>query len=149
MAKPLDEDLRVRVVDAVKGGMSRHAAGARFGVSASSAIRWAKLEEETGSARHRPMGGDHHSKLLEHRDFLLALVAAEPDLTLTEIRARLKRRKVTVGHATVWRFFAKEKISFKKNAARRRAGSSGRRAGPAGPTREAARASCRQAGLRR
>lgn len=138
MAKPLDEDLRVRVVGAVKGGMSRHAAAARFGVSASSAIRWTKLEEETGSVRHQPMGGDRHSKLLDHRDFLLDLVAGEPDLTLTEIRARLAQHQVIVGHATVWRFFAKEKISFKKNAARRRAGSPGRRAGPAGPTRKAA-----------
>jgi transposase len=123
MAKPLDEDLRVRVVGAVKGGMSRRAAAARFGVSVSSAIRWTKLEEETGSVRHKPMGGDHQSKLLDHRDFLLNLVADEPDLTLTEIRARLAQHRVMVGHATVWRFFAKEKISFKKNAARRRAGS--------------------------
>lgn len=138
MAKPLDEDLRVRVVDAVKGGMSRHAAAARFGVSASSAIRWAKLEEETGSVRHKPMGGDRQSKLLDHRDFLLDLVAGEPDLTLTEIRARLAQHKVIVGHATVWRFFAKEKISFKKNAARRRAGSPGRRPGTADAARKAA-----------
>lgn len=138
MAKPLDEDLRVRVVGAVRRGMSRHGAAARFGVSVSSAIRWAKLEAETGSVKPRPMGGDRHSKLLEHRDFLLDLVRAEPDLTLTEIRGRLAKHKVKVGHATVWRFFAREKISFKKNAARRRAGSSGRRAGTPGLAREAA-----------
>jgi transposase len=138
MAKPLDEDLRVRVVGAVKDGMSRRAAAARFGVSASSAIRWTKLAAETGSIRHRPMGGDRHSKLLEHRDFLLDLVRSEPDLTLTEIRGRLAKRQITVGHATVWRFFAREKISFKKNAARRRAGSSGRRTGTPGLAREAA-----------
>lgn len=138
MAKPLDEDLRVRVVGAVREGMSRHGAAARFGVSISSAIRWAKLEEETGSVRHRPMGGDRHSKLLAHRDFLLDLVRGEPDLTLTEIRGRLRKHGVKVGHATVWRFFASEKISFKKNVARRRAGSPGRRASPAGPARKAA-----------
>ena len=138
MAKPLDEDLRVRVVGAVREGMSRHGAAARFGVSISSAIRWCRLEEETGSVSPKPMGGDRHSKLLEHRDFLLALVKAEPDLTITEIRGRLAQRSVIVGHATVWRFLAKEKISFKKNTARRRAGSAGRRAGAAGATRKAA-----------
>ena len=89
MTKPLDEDLRVRVVGAVREGMSPHASAARFGVSISSAIRWAKLAEETGSVKAKPMGGDRHSKLLEHRDFLLDLVRAEPDLTLTEIRGRL------------------------------------------------------------
>ena len=114
MTKPLDEDLRVRVVGAVREGMSRHASAARFGVSISSAIRWAKLAEETGSVKAKPMGGDRHSKLLEHRDFLLDLVRAEPDLTLTEIRGRLAQRRIIVGHARVWRFFAREKISFKK-----------------------------------
>jgi transposase len=94
--------------------MSRHASAARFGVSISSAIRWAKLAEETGSVKAKPMGGDRHSKLLEHRDFLLDLMRAEPDLTLTEIRSRLAQRRIIVGHARVWRFFAREKISFKK-----------------------------------
>jgi transposase len=122
MPKPLADDLRVRVVEAVKGGMTRRAAARRFGISPSSSVRWVKLEKETGAVSHKPMGGERRSKLAAHRDFLLALVAAEPDLTLTEIRARLAKRRVKVGHATVWRFFAKEKISFKKNAARRRAG---------------------------
>jgi len=138
MAKPLDMDLRVRVVGGVREGLSRHASAARFGVSVSSAIRWSKLEEETGSVEPKPMGGDRHSKLLDHRDFLLALAKAEPDLTITEIRGRLAKRGIVVGHATVWRFFAKEKISFKKNTARGRAGSAGRRTGPAGTARKAA-----------
>ena len=138
MAKPLDKDLRVRVVGAVREGVSRHASAARFGVSVASAVRWCQLEDETGSVEPKPIGGDRHSKLLDHRDFLLALVKAEPDLTITEIRGRLAKRGIVVGHATVWRFFAKEKIIFKKNTARRRAGPAGRRTGPAGAAREAA-----------
>ena len=35
MAKPLSEDLRVRVVRAVEDGMSRRAAAERFGISAA------------------------------------------------------------------------------------------------------------------
>jgi transposase len=138
MAKPLDKDLRVRVVGAVREGISRHAAAARFGVSAASAVRWCQLEKETGSVEPKPMGGARPSKLLAHREFLLALVKAEPDLTITEVRGRLAKRGVSVGHATVWRFFKREKISFKKNAARRRAGSAGRRAGPPSAARKAA-----------
>ena len=40
MAKPLSEDIRVRIIRAVEvEGMSRRAAAKRFDVSASSAIR--------------------------------------------------------------------------------------------------------------
>jgi len=73
-----------------------------------------QAEEETGSVKAKPMGGDRHSQPLEHRDFLLDLMRAEPDLTLTEIRGRLAQRRIIVGHARVWRFFAREKINFKK-----------------------------------
>ncbi|MGK2923033.1 MAG: helix-turn-helix domain-containing protein, partial [Methyloceanibacter sp.] len=40
MAKALSTDLRRRVVDATAQGMSCRQAAERFGVSASSAIRW-------------------------------------------------------------------------------------------------------------
>jgi transposase len=41
--------------------------------------------------------------------------------TLEEIRAALASRSIHVGHGTVWRFFAAEGVSFKKNRARQRA----------------------------
>ncbi|MFA5970589.1 MAG: helix-turn-helix domain-containing protein, partial [Sphingomonas sp.] len=51
MAKPYSMDLRERVVAAVvEEGMSRHAAAKRFGVAASSAIKWVQRVRETGSA---------------------------------------------------------------------------------------------------
>jgi len=50
----------------------------------------------------------------------LARIAAAPDLTLEEIRAELAARGRHVGYGTVWRFFAAEGISFKKNRARQR-----------------------------
>lgn len=137
MGKPLCDDLRIRVVAAVKEGLSRRVAAKRFGVSISSAIRWVALEKETGVVSHRPMGGDRNAKLVKHRQFLLDLVATEPDLTLQEIRQRLARRKIRVGYGSVWRFFAKEAISFKKNFARQRARSSRCRASPQGLARAA------------
>jgi transposase len=48
--------------------------------------------------------------------------AAAPDLPLHDIRRELAARNVRVGYGTIWRFFAKEKITFKKNRVRRRAG---------------------------
>src|SRR3954468_14884009 len=90
-------------VAAIKDGLSRRAAAKRFGVSVSSAIRWVALEKETGAVSHRPMGGDRNAKLGKHREFLLDLIKAEPDLTLQEIRQRLARRKIKVGYGSVWR----------------------------------------------
>jgi hypothetical protein len=45
MPKPLSLDLRSRVLAAVDGGLSCCQAAERFGVSASSAIRWVALKE--------------------------------------------------------------------------------------------------------
>ena len=54
--------------------------------------------------------------------FLLAKVEETPDITLAELQALLKERDLSVGTGTVWRFFDRHGISFKKNRARRRAG---------------------------
>ncbi len=48
MPKPLSFDLRSRVLAAVEAGLSCRQAGERFGVSASSAIRWAALRRSEG-----------------------------------------------------------------------------------------------------
>jgi transposase len=67
------------------------------------------------------MGGDHSSRLRDERDWLLHRIEEAPDLTLEELRAELAGRGKLVGYGTVWRFFAAEGISFKKNRARQRA----------------------------
>ncbi len=63
MPKPLSFDLRSRVLAAVDAGLSCRQAAERFGVSASSAIRWAGLRRSGGDARPKPQGGDR----LSHR----------------------------------------------------------------------------------
>jgi len=69
------------------------------------------------------MGGDHRSRLTEHRDAVLILVAHQPDLTLAEIRAELvTKHGVRVGLTTLWRFFTRHKITVNKKPACRRAG---------------------------
>jgi transposase len=127
MARAYSMDLRERVVAAVGGGLSARGAAGVFGVSVSSAIRWAQRMRTEGSPAARPTGGDRRSRLTEHAVWLLALIAQQPDLTLDEIRQRLHSEKeVAVGIGTVWRFFAARRISFKKNAARQRTGARGR-----------------------
>lgn len=122
MSKPYSLDLRKRVVAAVGGGLSRRQAAMLFDVGVSTVIRWARRARETGSAAARPMGGDRRSLLVgEPRVWLLERVAAEPDLTLEELRDELAERGIAVGYGTVWRFFEREAITFKKKRARGRA----------------------------
>jgi transposase len=122
MARPYSEDLRVRAVEAVEGGMSRHQAADLFSVGVSSVIRWCLLKEASGSVKAKAMGGKVKPKLLAHRTWLLERIAAEPSLTLEELRAELRERDVSVAHSTLWKFLDREGVSFKKNGARRRAG---------------------------
>ena len=121
MARAYSRDLRERVVRAVEGGLSRRRAASRFGVGIATAIKWVAVWRTEGRLVAKPMGGDHNSRLKGERDWLLERIALVPDLTLEEIRAELAARGKPVGYGTVWRFFAAEGISFKKNRARQRA----------------------------
>jgi transposase len=128
-------DLRGRVVAAVAAGASRRGSAERFGVSASSAIRWVELAEQTGDVKPRPRGGKSRSPLEPHAAWLLALNAREPDLTLAEIRWRvLAALGLKTGASSIFRFFARHGITFKKNPARSRARSA--RRGPRARTVE-------------
>ena len=130
--RPYSDDLRERVVTAVAGGCSRRAAAARFAVSASSAIRWVELHEETGSVSRRPRGRKSRSPLEPHASWLLELVEREPDLTLAEIVERLFQDVgVRTTDSSVDRFFKRHNVSFKKNSARSRAGATRRGGGAA------------------
>jgi transposase len=121
MPKPYSQDLRDRVVRVVEAGASCHEAAAAFEVSPSSAIRWVARWRQTGSAAAKPMGGKR-SPLDAHKQWLLALIAAEADLTLEEIRGRLRQRGIKVSASSVWRFCDRHEITFKKKPARRRTG---------------------------
>jgi transposase len=118
MARAYAQDLRERVVRAVEGGMSRRQAASVFDVGIATVIAWVRVWHESGRLAAKAMGGDRNSRLKEERAWLLERVAACPDLTLEEIRAELAARGKAVGYGTVWRFFAAEDISFKKNRAR-------------------------------
>ncbi len=114
MPRPYSQDLRVRMVGAVDAGMSARAAARVFGVSASTAVEWVQRWRRTGSVAAKRMGGYRRSPLDAHADLLLGLVAERPDLTVEEIRAELRGRGIHAGHGSVWRFFARHGISFKK-----------------------------------
>lgn len=93
MTAPLSKDLRTRLIAAVEGGQSRRAAAKRFGIAASTAIKWMERWRREGHAQPRPMGGDRHSHCIEaHASEILALVDETPDITLAEIVAHCQCR---------------------------------------------------------
>ena len=122
MTRPLSNDLRDRVIDAVESGMSRRTAAERFGVAVSTAIKWVRHWRETGSRCPRPQGGDKRSHRIEaHREAILALVEESLDITLADIAGHLERcHGLRVAQSTVWRFLDRHAVTFKKNRARRR-----------------------------
>lgn len=116
MSKALSVDLRDRVVAAIEGGMSCRQAAVRFGVSASSAIRWRSLARRQGDVRPGPLGGDRRSSRIEaHSALILGLVEAKDDITLAELKSSLAERGVSAGMGTLWRFFDRHKITLKKS----------------------------------
>ncbi|MCP4242805.1 MAG: IS630 family transposase [bacterium] len=118
MAKALSVDLRRRVVDAIVRGLSCRQAAERFGVSASSAIRWYARLRTSGTVAPKAQGGDRRSGRIEAQAaFILDQVAARPDITLAALQEKLRERGLSVGITTLRRFFKRRRITFKKKTA--------------------------------
>lgn len=122
MSRSYSTDLRVRVVEAVLGGLSTRQAAARFGIGVSTAGTWLRRYRATGEIAARKQGQPGGSKLDAHEAFILGLVEERADISLAEIAAALaEERGVSACPATVWYFFDRRSIGFKKNRSRRRA----------------------------
>ncbi|GJD96541.1 hypothetical protein OCOJLMKI_3763 [Methylobacterium iners] len=115
MPQPLSFDLRSRVLAAGDAGLSCRGAAERFGVSASSAIRWAAQRRTGGDARPKPQGGDRLSHKTEaHAGLIRAVLEEVPDITLPELKARLAQQGAQVSVAALWRFCQRHKLTRKK-----------------------------------
>jgi len=125
MSKAHSEDLRIRVVEFVESGGSLREAESTFVVGASSAFRWRRRFQETGSVACAARGGSV-SPLDKKADLVLGLIKDHPDMTLDELCTALAAEGVATSISSVWRFCERHEISFKKNGARRRAGSARR-----------------------
>jgi transposase len=129
MARSLSVDLRSRLVAAVRGGLSRRAAAARFGVSVATAVRWLDVWRRTGAVGPRRQGGDRRTGRIEAVGAtILGALKGKVDLTLDELVELLwQRHGQRFARSTVWRFLDRHAMSVKKNGARRRAGQARRR----------------------
>jgi len=122
MAKVYSQDLRERLIGAVEAGQSASAAGRIFKVSRSTAIKWAAHWRRTGEVPRAIPRKRYRWRLDVHEAWLFALLSEKADLTLEEIRDRLAaERGATTCVNSLWRFYDRHKISYKKNRARRRA----------------------------
>ena len=123
MPAPLGDDLRERIVNAVReGGTTREVADI-FDVAPSTVVKVHQCWRDTGAVSARPMGGDRRSHNLEAvADIVMEIIRAQPDLTLDEICEMLAVKRVKASRSALWRFFNRRNVSFKKNSARQRTG---------------------------
>ena len=112
MPKPYSSDLRQRVIALVEGGQPRRAVARLLDLDKSTVIRWIEQFRATGKQAAAPMGGRRRFALLGERDWLLARIAAAPDLTGRALRAELAERGTQVSYDAVWRFLRDEGLTF-------------------------------------
>ena len=111
MARAYSQDLRDRVIDA---GTSARQAAERFGIGVATAIVWVRRAHE-GERSARKQGQPKRSKLDPHREFLMTLIEAEPDITIAEMQERLRNEAgIAASIGTVWTFLDRAGLTFKK-----------------------------------
>src|SRR5262249_26454810 len=93
-----------------KRGASRREAAEHFEISASSAVKWLQRWRDAP----KPRGGSR-SVLEEYGERILALVAEQPDRTLDEIVAAMRKRRIPGSRSALWRFLDRHGITFKKS----------------------------------
>lgn len=120
MTRSYSDDLRIRVIQGISGGLTTRKAARQFGIGVSTAGAWNRRYLETGELSARKQGKPPGSKLDDHAAFILGLIKARVDISLVEIVERLgSERSLSVCSSTVWYFLDKQGFSFKKNRARR------------------------------
>lgn len=111
--RPLSNDLRERIVGAVRAGKhSLRELAKLFCVNLSTIVRLLQRYRLTKSVEPKPHAGGRGRTLDAQAEArLLELVREQPDATLAELRARLG---VSCSLMTIWRALKRQQISRKK-----------------------------------
>lgn len=117
MPRTYSSDLRERLTAAVTAGMSRNEAADVFSVAISTAVKWMQRLRDTGSWEAKPRGGGA-SPLEQHKERILAVVREQPDATLKELLATLRKQGIHTSKSALDRFLARHKITRKKKSLR-------------------------------
>jgi transposase len=123
MAAPYSMDLRERVLKAWEASGDADEVAATFLVSRAWVHRVAQRQRETGSIAPRKQTKFRSRVLAGQEARLAALIAAQPDATLAELRDALP---TTAALSTLWEAIARLRLTVKKNGTRRRATTAGR-----------------------
>lgn len=120
--KSYSNDLRERLVAGRERGDSAAELARAFGVSKRSVERYWSRQKQTGSSAPKQRGGYRRSVLEGHDARLRRWIQKEPGLTLAELQERVRRElDIELGSTALWHRLERLGLSYKKNAARRRA----------------------------
>lgn len=117
MAAAYSMDLRTRVIADADAGLSSKELAARYHVSRAWVDALKQRRRETGSLGPRKQTKFRRRLLDGQEDRLRALITAQPDATLAELRAALP---TSAALATIWRAINELDLTIKKNRPRRR-----------------------------
>lgn len=120
--KSYSNDLRERVVTARREGQSAEEVAKRFGICKRSVERYWRRQQQVGSVAPKQRGGYRRARLSGHEETLRGWIAAQADLTLEQLRERLRAElDIQLSVSALWYGLERLGLSFKKNAERRRA----------------------------
>ena len=117
MAAAYSMDLRARVIKDAEAGLSSKDLAARYHVSRAWVDALKQRYRETKSFAPLKQTKFRRRVLEGQEDRLKALLAAQPDATLAELRTALP---TSAGLATLWRAIQQLDFTVKKNGTRRR-----------------------------
>ena len=121
---PYSMDLRTRVLGDCDAGLAPKEVATKFRVSRSWENRLVQRRRETGQIGPRQQTVFKKQALAGQEDRLRALVDAQPDRTLAELREALPS---SASLSSVWRALDRLQLTVKKNGTRRRAAPARRR----------------------
>ena len=114
MAKPFSNDLRLRLVESVRSGVSRRQTAALFQVSVSRVIKLMQKVDATGEVAPTRFGGFKTSPLVEHESDIRGWVAEQPEIMLAELRLKLLEAGTSSSSSAIARFLTRLGLTRKK-----------------------------------
>jgi len=106
---PYSVDLREKIIDAIKSGMSQVNAAKIFNVARRTIYNWLCIQEKTGSLEPQTNFQKGHSHAITDLEKFKKFVNAHADYTQDEIAEHY-----SVGHATIGRMLKKIGYTRKK-----------------------------------
>ena len=109
------QDLRDRVLAAIDRGMGAYQAAPLFQVSVSWIYKALARRRDTGESTARPQVHHVPPKLLAQHEAIRLKLKAEPDRTLTELRAWLREaHQVSISQRGMWKTLRQLDLTRKK-----------------------------------